>query len=147
MAELAVFGLILGLGSMIVYSRKGLYLAFLLPTLTVALDIDHLPAYLGYAETIRPAHSFVFIVVALALTAIMIKALYMELAMASAFMAHMAVDTGIFAPFSPVTFWYVQLDPYRLPFAAGALLCAVAAGAALRKSQGIINGGGPMGNA
>jgi hypothetical protein len=135
-AELAVFGPILGLGCTIIYGRDGLHLVLPMPTLTVLLGIDHLPAYLGLTETIRPAHSFVFIVVALALTAIMIKALDIERVMASAFMAHMAVDTGVFAPFSPITFWYTQLDPCRLPFATAAVLCAVAAGLVLRGHWG-----------
>jgi hypothetical protein len=145
--ELAAIGLLLGLGSMAIYGRRGLPLAFLAPTLTVLLDIDHLPAYLGFAEPIRPAHSLVFIVVALAATAITIKALEMELIVLSAFMGHMAVDSGLFAPFSPLSFAYVQLDPYRLPFAVGAVLCAVAAGAVLRKRPRVYMKGGLGGHA
>jgi hypothetical protein len=145
LAELAAFGLLLGVGGMAVYGRKGLHLVFLTPVLTVLLDIDHLPSYLGLAEPIRPAHSFVFIAVALAATAITIKALDIELVMASAFMGHLAVDTGLFAPFSPISYGYIQLDPYKLPFAAGAVLCAVAAGVVLRR--GVNGSGGPRGNA
>jgi hypothetical protein len=142
-AELAAFGLLLGLASMAIYGTKGLPLAFLMPVLTVLLDIDHLPAYLGIVETIRPAHSLVFVVFALAATAITIKALDIELVVASSFMAHMAVDTGLFAPFSPITFGYVELGPYRLPFAAGAVVCALAAGAVLRMRASVGGNGGP----
>jgi hypothetical protein len=133
LAALAVFGLLLGLGSMIIYGRGGLPLVFLTATLTVLLDIDHLPAYLGVVETIRPAHSLPFIVVALSLTAITIKALDIDLVVASAFMGHMAVDTGLFAPFSPISFQYYEIGPYRLAFATGAILCALAAGVVLRR--------------
>jgi hypothetical protein len=135
LAALAGFGLLLGAGCMIVYGRKGLPLVLLTPALTVSLDIDHIPSYLGYAETIRPAHSFLFIIAALAVTAITIKALDMELVVASAFMGHMAVDTGLFAPFSPISFLYISLNPYRIPLAAGAVLCALAAGVVLRTRQ------------
>jgi hypothetical protein len=135
LAELAAFGLLLGIGSMVIYGRRGLPMVFLITTLTVLLDIDHLPVYLGYPEPIRPAHSIVFIVIALAATAITIKALDVDLIVLSAFMGHLAVDTGLFAPYSPISFVYVQLNPYRLPLVAGAVLCALAAGAVSRKRQ------------
>ena len=140
--ELGAFGLILGAGSMVIYGREGLPLVFLTPALTVSLDIDHIPAYLGYAETIRPAHSLVFALAALAVTAITIKAVDMELVVASAFMGHMAVDTGLFAPFSPLTFQYFQLDPYRPVFALGAVICAVAAGVVFRMRRSELDSGG-----
>jgi hypothetical protein len=130
--ELAGFGLLLGLCCMVVYGRKGLPFVFLTPVLTVLLDIDHLPAYLGYAQTIRPAHSLLFLAAALAVTAITIKALDIDLVVVSAFMGHLAVDTGLFAPFSPLSFQYFQLDPYKPVFAIGAVLCTLAAGAVLR---------------
>jgi hypothetical protein len=141
LAALAGFGLVLGLGSMLIYGRKGLPLVFLAPTLTVLLDIDHLPVYLGYAEPIRPAHSLVFLVFVLGVTGITIKALEIELVMASSFLGHMAVDTGLFAPWSPFTFDYVQLDQYRVVLAAGALICAIAAGVVLRLRQRAGEGG------
>jgi hypothetical protein len=65
-----------------------------------------------------------------------------ELVVASAFMGHMAVDTGIFAPLSPISYWYTPLGPYRLPLAAGALLCAIAAGFVLKTHQVKGYGGG-----
>jgi hypothetical protein len=55
--------------------------------------------------------------------------------MASAFMAHMAVDTGLFPPFSPLSFDYVQVDPYRFPFAVMAVGLAIAAGIELRMKR------------
>lgn len=130
--ELAGFGLLLGLGCLAVYGMKGLPFVFLTLVLTPLLDIDHIPIYIGYAQTIRPAHSLVFIVVVLAITAVTIGGLDLELVIVSAFMGHLAVDTGIFAPLSPLSFQYIQLDPYRPAFAVGAMLCALAAGAVMR---------------
>lgn len=137
--ELAGFGLLLGLGCMVVYGRRGLPFVFLVPVLTVLLDIDHLPAYLGFAQTIRPAHSLVFLVAVLAATAITFKSLDLELVIGSAFMGHLAIDTGLFAPFSPLSFQYFQLDPYRPLFIAGAVLCTLAAGAVLRTGSENMN--------
>ena len=130
--ELAGFGLVLGLGLAVVYGRKGLPLVFLLPVLTVLLDLDHLPAYLGIAQTIRPAHSLVFVVTALAITAITIKRLEVDLVVLSATLAHMGIDTGLFAPLSPINFDYVQLDPYKVPFLVVAVLAVLAGGFVLR---------------
>jgi hypothetical protein len=141
LAALAAFGLVLGLGGMLVYGRRGLPLVFLAPSLTIMLDIDHLPVYLGFSEPIRPAHSLIFLAFVLGIAAITIKALDIELVMASAFMGHMAVDTGIFAPFSPLSLQYFQLDPYRLLFAAGALVCALSAGLVLRMRSPTATGG------
>jgi hypothetical protein len=140
--ELAGFGLLLGLGCMLIYGRKGLPFVFLISVLTPLLDIDHLPAYLGYAQTIRPAHSIVFLFAVLAVTAVTIRDLDIELVVVSAFMGHLAVDTGLFAPFSPISFEYIQLDPYRPFLAVGAVVCALTAGAALRARRiGKISGG------
>lgn len=140
-AELAIFGALLGAGSLVIYGRKGLPLVVLTPALTVILDIDHLPAYIGFAETIRPAHSLVFLVCALAVTAITIKELDIEFVVAAAFMAHLAIDTGLFAPFSPVSFQYFELGPYRPIFASGAIACALAAGIVLRRGRRVASAG------
>jgi hypothetical protein len=133
---LAGFGLLLGLGCMLIYGKEGLPFVLLTPALTVELDVDHLPVYLGYAEAIRPAHSLLFLIAVLAATAITVKALDIELVVMSAFMGHMAVDTGLFAPFSPLSFGYVQLDQYRPVFALVAVLCALAAGVVMKRRQG-----------
>ena len=135
LGELAGFGLLLGLGIFAIFGKKGLPLVFLTPALTVLLDIDHLPIYLGIAEPVRPAHSLVFIIAALAASAIIVKALNVELVVASAFMGHLAVDTGIFPPFSPLNLEYIPLDTYRLPLAAGAILTAFIAGVILRRQS------------
>jgi hypothetical protein len=133
--ELAGFGLLLGAVLVAIYGREGLPLVPLMPVLVVALDLDHLPAYLGVAQTIRPAHSLVFIIVILAITAITIKRLDIGLVVLSATLAHLGIDTGLFAPFSPVGFWYTQLDPYRIPLLACAVLAAIAAGVVARRKE------------
>jgi hypothetical protein len=133
--ELAGFGLLLGALLVAIYGREGFPLVPLMPVLIVALDLDHLPAYLGIAQTIRPAHSVVFIMALLAMTAITIKRLDVDLVVLSATLAHMGIDTGVFAPFSPVSFWYTQLEPYRIPFLIGAMLAAFAAGVIMRRKE------------
>ena len=135
LAELAGFGLVLGFGSAMIYGRKGLPLVLLAPSLTVLLDLDHLPVYLGYQETIRPAHSVLFVIAALSITAITIKRLDIDLVVLSATLGHMGIDTGIFAPFSPLSFDYIQLDPYRIPLLVSAVVAAVAAGVVLRRER------------
>jgi len=131
--ELAGFGLLLGATLGIIYGREGLMLALLMPVLTVLLDLDHLPAYLGMAQPIRPAHSIVFVITVLAITAITIKRLEVDLVVLSATLAHMGIDTGIFAPFSPINFGYYQLDPYRGLFFVGAAATILVGGLVLRR--------------
>jgi hypothetical protein len=67
--------------------------------------------------------------------AITIKRLDIELVVMSAWQGHMGVDTGLFAHLSPVSFVYIQLDPYRVPLLAGAMVSAVAGGIVLRGSE------------
>lgn len=123
---LAGFGLLLGGLAALLYGREGFHLVILIPSLTVLLDLDHIPIYLGIAQTIRPAHSIPFIILTVTITAITVKRLDIDMAILSAFMGHLGIDTGQFAPFSPITFSYIQLDPYR-----GAFLIAAGAAAAL----------------
>jgi hypothetical protein len=52
----------------------------------------------------------------------------MELILTSSFMAHLGVDSGLFPPFSPVSFEYIQVDPYRVPLLVGAVAFALLAG-------------------
>jgi len=127
-AELGLFGLLLGIMFVAIAGRSALPLVVATPIMTALLDADHLPAYLGYAQPIRPAHSLIFLVVVLAIVATTIKALDMDLIVMSAFLGHLAIDSGQFAPFSPVNFSYFQLDPFNISFGVCALLCALAAG-------------------
>ena len=134
-AELGLFGLLLGIMFVGIAGKRALPLVVATPIMTVLLDADHLPAYLGYAQPIRPAHSLIFLVVVLAIVATTIKALDMDLIVLSAFLGHLAIDSGQFAPFSPISFAYFQLDPFRISFGVCALLCTVAAGLVLRSRK------------
>ena len=129
------FGVLLGAAGGIFYGGAGLPLVVLTPSLTVLLDLDHLPAYLGIAQPIRPAHSLVFIVVALAFTAIVIRRVEFDLLVLSAVIGHMGVDTGLFPPLAPFSFDYVQVDAYRLPLLIGAVMAALAAGILMRRGS------------
>lgn len=122
LAELVGFGVLVGCMSAVLCGRRGLPMLLLMPILVALLDLDHLPAYLGLAQPIRPAHSLVFILVALVCTAIILRRLDLELILVSSFTGHLGVDEGLFAPFSPLSFDYTQLDPYKIPL----LVCAVA---------------------
>ncbi len=135
LGALAGFGLLLGVVAAALYGRRGLPVVVLIPTLTVMLDLDHLPVYLGVSQPIRPAHSVLFIITVLTITAITIKRLDINLAVLSAFLGHLGIDTGQFAPFSPASFSYVPLDPYKVPFLVGAAAAAIAAGVVLRRER------------
>ena len=126
------FGLVLGVLSAILYGRKGTVLAVLAPIFTVLLDLDHLPVYIGVAQPIRPAHSLLFLLSVLIITAITIKRLDVGLVALSATLGHMGVDTGLFPSFSPLSFTYLELSAYKIELLAGAVISAIAAGLVLR---------------
>lgn len=138
--ELAAFGLLMGVLASWSSRRLTLSFALLAPIMVVALDLDHIPAYLGLAQTIRPAHSFVFLFVSAVAIVIVLKRLDYALLAVSATLGHMGVDLGIFAPLSPLNFSYVQLAPYQVPFLIGSVFAAVAVGM-VRKSRA---NAGPM---
>lgn len=110
--------------------------------MTLIFDIDHLPGCLGYAQPIRPAHSLTFVLAVSAIMAITIKALDTDLIVLSAFLGHLAVDAGLFGPFSPISSHYILLNPGQVPLAAGGLPCAFAA-AGVMKSRNMHTSGGP----
>jgi hypothetical protein len=132
-AELVAFGMLLGAVPLLMAGKKALPLTVLIPILVVLLDLDHLPAYLGWMQPIRPAHSLFFALTAVVLAAIVLRRMDIELALMAAFMGHMGVDNGLFPPFSPISYYYVQVDPYRIPLLLGAVLLSIWAGVALRR--------------
>jgi hypothetical protein len=134
---LGLLGLGLGLTASVFRRKLDLGLVILVPALVLMTDLDHLPAFLGLAQPIRPAHSFVFIVCTVAVMAIVIRKTGMVLASLSAFFAHLTVDTGVFPPFSPVSFQYYNLGEFRIPFLLTAVAFALAAGLSMKfKEQG-----------
>jgi hypothetical protein len=135
LTELVGFGVLLGCVSAVIYGRRGLPMLALTPALVALLDLDHLPAYIGLTQPIRPAHSLVFIAVALVCTAIILRRLDLELILVSSFTGHLGVDQGLFAPLSPLSFDYIQLDPYRMPLLICAVATALIAGYSWRRSS------------
>jgi hypothetical protein len=88
---------------------------FLLPVLLVPLlDLDHLPAVLGLAQPIRPAHSFVVLAVVLIVLWLLGSPLEVESLVAASFIGHLGSDTGVFPLFSPLSFQYYSLASYRV---------------------------------
>lgn len=125
---LALPGLGLGLVPSVVRKKLDLGFVILVPVLVVLTDLDHLPAFLGLAQPIRPAHSIIFILCTVALMATVIRKTDVEFASLSAFFAHLSVDTGVFPPFSPVSFQYYNLGEFKIPFLLAAIAFALAAG-------------------
>jgi len=132
---LVLLGLGLGLAISAVRWKPDLTLLVLVPALVVLTDLDHLPSYFGLAQPIRPAHSIIFIVCTVALMATVIRRKDVELASLSAFFAHLSIDTGVFPPFSPVSFHYYDLGEFRAAFLLAAFVFAVAAGLAVRHDR------------
>lgn len=130
--DLAFFGVLLGAASAVFYGRKGLPLLLLTPSLVVLLDLDHIPAYVGLSQPIRPAHSFVFLLLALITAAIVLRQIDLELILTSSFMGHLGVDSGLFPPFSPFSFGYISVNPYRVPLLVGSVSFALLGGFYLR---------------
>lgn len=135
--ELGLTGALLGVVSSLLYGRRQIATVFLLPILVVALDLDHLPIYLGAAQPIRPAHSLLFLLADVAVTALVVRKPGFSLLGASAFLGHLAADTGIFPALSPVSFEYFPLQPLQVPLAVGSLLLALLAGLLLRRAQNL----------
>lgn len=132
---LGLLGLGLGLAASAAVRKLDLGLVILVPALVVLTDLDHLPAYLGMAQPIRPAHSVIFIVCTVALMATVIRKTGVELVSLSAFFAHLSVDTGVFPPLSPVSFQYYGIGEFRIPFVFAAIAFALTAGLAMRRSK------------
>lgn len=137
---LALLGLGLSIAMFVAQRKLDLRLVILVPVLVVLTDLDHLPAYLGLAQPIRPAHSVIFIICTVALMATVIRKVGVELVSLSAFFAHLSADTGVFPPFSPISFQYYDVGAFRVPFLFAAIALALAAGLAMRhdKQGGVI---------
>jgi len=133
--ELGGLGALLGAVALGIYGQGGAVVALMLPALSILVDLDHLPSFLGIAQPIRPAHSIFFLVADIALTAIVLRRMDFSLIAMSAFAGHLGIDTGLAPPLSPISFDYVQLDPYRVPLLVISTITAFAAGYLLRRSR------------
>ena len=130
-AELASVGLALGLVASLGRRRIDTSLLTLGIGFVALLDVDHLPSLFGIAQPIRPAHSFAYLAVTVLVLALLIRnKLDVELIAVSAFLGHIAADTGIFAPLARFSFDYVPTEDFRIPFAVGAVVFALLAGRA-----------------
>jgi hypothetical protein len=136
---LTSLGLGLGLTTSAVRRKLDLRIAILVPALVVLTDLDHLPAYLGLAQPIRPAHSVIFIICTVALMATVIRKAGVELISLSAFFVHLSADTSVFPPFSPVSFQYYGIGDFRIPALLSAVAFALVAGLAMKRNeQGVV---------
>ena len=127
--ELILVGVALGLVASFAFRKIDFNLLTLSLAFVVLLDADHIPAALGFHEPIRPAHSIAFLLILLAVLTFTIKKQpEVELIAISAFLGHMAADTGEFSLLLPFSFAYSNLDPYRVPLAVGAVVFALLAG-------------------
>ena len=128
LALLAAGGVLLSLLTYAVYRRFDLNLAVLIPSVVILTDLDHLPSALGIAQSVRPAHSILLVGVAFVVVATIIRRLDFSFAVMAGFFAHVGIDTGIFAPFSPLSFTYYTITDYRWGFLGLAVVSALAAG-------------------
>jgi hypothetical protein len=135
-AELGAAALVLGALALGIYGKGGFAAPSLLVALVILLDLDHAPSFLGISQPIRPAHSFVFIAVDVAATAIILRRMDFGLVAMSAFAAHLGIDDGTFPPFSPISFQYLQLDPYHVPLLVASGVFAFSAGYLMRRRRG-----------
>lgn len=122
------FAAALGIAVTAVEWRFDPVLLLLVPATAVLTDVDHLPSFLGFLQPIRPAHSFLFVALAAFLVYLALRRADVSLAVVSGFAAHMSVDTGVFPPFSPLSFAYYGLSGFRPYFAVAALGFALLAG-------------------
>ena len=136
---LILLGIGLGLAASVFLWGRNWAFVFLIPALVVLTDLDHLPSYLKWAQPIRPAHSFIFILLTVALIVMVIRRRDVEFVSLSAFFAHLSIDTGVFPPFSPVDFTYYNLNEFRIPFLVAAIAFALGAGYVSRKSRGRVD--------
>ena len=134
LAELTLVGVVLGLVSCITRRRTDSTLVTLGTAFVVFLDLDHLPAALGFVQVIRPGHSLGLVLFTVA--AFMVfrrgrpEVVFLFL---SSFLGHLAADKGVLPLFAPISFSYLSLDSYMLPFAAGSVILALLAGEARRR--------------
>jgi hypothetical protein len=122
------FGLALGMVASTIEWRFDLTLVSLVPSFAILIDVDHLPSSLGSLQPIRPAHSFLFVLLASLILYLTIRRPDVSLAAVSGFAAHMAFDSGVFPPFSPLSFAYYNLGDFRLYFGVTAVGFALLAG-------------------
>lgn len=96
---------------------------------SVSVDVDHVFQVTGLSYLPRPAHSLVFPIVLIVSLWLGYRRQNLVLASSSAFIGHMALDSGKFPLLSPLYFHYLMipdwLDPVLMVSAiALSLMCA-----------------------
>jgi hypothetical protein len=133
--ELVLVGSGIGLVACLAAGRLDINLLTLAIGFVALLDVDHLPSVFGVEQPIRPTHSFAFLAVEVVSLLIAFRG-RPELAVlaVSAFLGHVAGDTGIFALFAPFSFVYGSIDAYRVAFGIVAVAFALATGSVSRRT-------------
>lgn len=127
--ELLLVGGGVGLVASLAAKKLDVSLVTLAVGFVALLDFDHLPSVFGVEQPIRPTHSFTFLAIEVVALAFAFRARPGLVPLAvSAFFAHLAGDTGIFAPYTPFLFTYTAIGAYRIPFALLAIMFALIAG-------------------
>ena len=124
--QLVSVGLVVGISSIVVLRKFNLELALSGIILTPLLDIDHLPTIFGVPQPIRPAHSFLFMIVVSLTVYMALKRVDLSLMTISASMVHLGADTSLFPLLSPLT-----LELYAMDELGHVGLFAVAVGTAI----------------
>jgi len=135
LSVLILLGLALATSSALIAGRKAIWLLVLIPLIVILTDLDHLPAAIGLAQPIRPAHSLIFITAAVAVTAIALRRPAIDAGMLSGFLAHLSADNGVFPPFAPITFDYYEVAEFRIPALSASVILAVLSGYILRRQM------------
>jgi hypothetical protein len=134
--ELAAGGALLGCLASLAERKADINLIILSVFFVMLVDLDHIPAALGIPEPIRPAHSISFIVItSFALFLVFRGKIHLPLIALSSFLGHIAADTGLFAPFAPISFEYLTFNRFDFYFiATAAVFFAIIAGSLKRRS-------------
>ena len=132
-AELAAFAIALAVLPSLVLGRVSISLFLLIPVVCITTDLDHLPSALGIPQAIRPAHSFVFLLVSVGLVLLLTRRTDLGAGVLTGFLGHLSVDTGLFPAFSPFSFAYFDLGSYRGYFVTGSILASLLAGYLVRR--------------
>lgn len=135
LAELVAVGLAVGLVACLPKRKLDYSMVFLALVFVALLDLDHLPAFLGVVQPIRPSHSLSFLALEAGSLALIVRRTNVVVIAVAAWLAHVAGDTGVFAVFAPFSFSYYSLSAYALPLAALAGAFALLAGYSGRGSE------------
>ena len=135
-AQLLTVGAAVAFVPILVLRKVSPELALSALVFTPLLDADHLPVMLGIPQPIRPAHSFVFMVVVASAIYLFIRRLDIALVAVSATMMHLAADSPSFPLISPLSVELYKLGTLEhSALLGGSILIAVTSGYVARKKR------------